>query len=157
MPGFGAFGTVGRHCFDTKASAYTRIAALTAVRAQYPVLRYGRQYERQISNFNAPFAYPAGGELITWSRILDDEEALCVVNGHGIAPRGGRVIVDGSLNSASGAFFQVVANSAQAAEINYAGTHPVGEHVPVQFQGPTAFVQINNVQPSEVLVLINRP
>jgi len=157
MPGFGAFGTVGRHCFDTNASAYTRIAALTAVRAQYPVLRYGRQYERQISNFNAPFAYPAGGELITWSRILDDEEALCVVNGHGTAPRGGRVIIDVSLNANSGAFFQVVANSAQAATNNYAGTHPVGERVPVQFQGTTAFVQINNVLPSEVLVLINRP
>ena len=29
-----------------------------------------------------------GGELIAWSRILDDEEALCIVNGHGAEYRG---------------------------------------------------------------------
>jgi hypothetical protein len=26
---------------------------------------------------------PSQGELIAWSRILDDEETLCIVNGHG--------------------------------------------------------------------------
>src|SRR5207249_3946643 len=77
LPGFGPFGTAGRHCFDPAAPAYARIAALAAVRAKYQVLRYGRQYQRQISNFGAAFSYPPGGELICWSRILDDEEALC--------------------------------------------------------------------------------
>ena len=157
FPGFGPFGTVGHHCFDPSSPAFVRIAALLAVRKAFPVLRYGRQYQRQISNFGAPFAFPPGGELIAWSRILDDEEALCVVNGHGTQSRGGQVVVDASLNSGPGASFVVLANSAQAATPGFSGTHPVGQNVPVQFRAGTAFVPIANLAPSEVLVLINRP
>ena len=47
LPGFGPFGTVGRHCFDSKSPAYTRIAALLDVRKRFPVLRTGRQYQRE--------------------------------------------------------------------------------------------------------------
>jgi hypothetical protein len=42
---------------------------------------------------------------------LDDEEALCIVNGHGNEVRGGDVVVDINLNSSS------------AAEIRFAGAH----------------------------------
>jgi hypothetical protein len=157
FPGFGAFGTSGHHCFDPNHPAFVRIAALLAVRKRFPVLRYGRQYQRQISNFGAPFAFPAGGELIAWSRILDDEEALCIVNGHGTQARGGQVVVDTLLNSGPGASFVVLANSAQAASSTFSGTHPVGEKLPVQFRSRTAFVQVNSLPPSEVLVLTNRP
>lgn len=51
LPGFGPFGTAGRHCFDQRNPAYLRTAALTAARKEYPVLRYGRQYARPISFF----------------------------------------------------------------------------------------------------------
>ncbi|MGH9282440.1 MAG: alpha-amylase family glycosyl hydrolase, partial [Acidimicrobiales bacterium] len=81
LPGFGPFGTAGRHCFDPAHGTYVRIAAMAAVRRAHPVLRHGRQYLRPISLFGGPFAPAAPGELIAWSRILDDEEALCVVNG----------------------------------------------------------------------------
>src|ERR1019366_9085167 len=94
LPGFGPFGTSGQHCFDSGSAAYVRTAALISARQAYPVLRYGRQYQRPISNFLAPFAFPPGGELIAWSRILDDEEALCIVNGNGSAARGADVLVD---------------------------------------------------------------
>ena len=157
LPGFGPFGTAGRHCFDPLSPAYVRIAALIALRKTFPVLRYGRQYPRQISNFGAPFAVPPGGELIGWSRVLDDEEALCVVNGHGTETRGGQVVVDASLNRGASAFFQVVANTAQAAAPGSPGPHPVGQRLPVQFRDGTAFVQLDPIAPSEVLVLTNRP
>jgi glycosidase len=157
LPGFGPFGTMGHHCFDPAAPAYVRIAALIAARKTFPLLRYGRQYPREISNFGAPFALPPGGELIAWSRVLDDEEALCVVNGHGQDARGGQVVVDAGLNRRAGAFFEVVANSAQAATSNDGGPHPVGQRLSVQFRGPTAFVWIEPLAPSEVLVLVNRP
>jgi glycosidase len=155
LPGFGPFGTAGHHCFDPAAPAYARIAALIAVRQAFPLLRYGRQYLRQISNFGAPFTFPPGGELIAWSRLLDDEEALCVVNGHGTAARGGQVVVDAWLNRGTGALFEVVANTAQTAGLG--GPHPVGQRLAVGFRGPTAFVQIEPTAPSEVLVLVNRP
>ena len=156
FPGFGPFGTAGHHCFDSASPAYVRIAALIAVRKAFPVLRYGRQYLRQISNFGARFALPPGGELIAWSRLLDDEEAVCVVNGHGAAARGGQVVVDARLNRGAHAFFEVVANTAQAAAPGAAGPHPVGQRLPVQFRDGTAFVQLDAFAPSEVLVLVNR-
>ncbi len=167
LPGFGPFGTTGAHCFDPGAAAYVRIAALAAVRRAYPVLRYGRQYQRPISNFGAPFALPGAGEIIAWSRILDDEEALCIVNGHGTAARGADVVVDASLNASgasgnpwSGAapYFEVVANSTQAAVgAGYAGTHPVGQRISVQIRNGAAYIEVRNVAPSETLVLVNRP
>ncbi len=167
LPGFGPFGTSGAHCFDSGAPTYVRIAALTGVRRLYPVLRLGRQYQRPISNFGAPFELPAGGEIIAWSRVLDDEEALCIVNGHGNDSRGADVLVDASLN-APGApgnawgggppCFEVVANSAQAAAgAGYAGTHPLGQRIPIETRNGTAYLPIRNVAASEVLVLVNRP
>jgi len=167
MPGFGPFGTTGAHAFNPASAAYTRIAALAKVRAAYPALRSGRQYQRAISNFGAPFAMPAAGEIIAWSRILDDEEELCIVNGNGAQPRGGDVVVDANLNAPTAAgspwggaapYFVVIANSAQtAAGAAYAGTHPVGEHVPVLSRNGSAYVEIRGVAASEVVVLSNRP
>jgi glycosidase len=157
LPGFGPFGTAGRQCFDSSAPAYRRIAALCAVRQRFPVLRSGRQYQRPISNFGAPFALPSSGELIAWSRILDDEEALCIVNGHGNARRGGDVLVDARLNAGANPAFEVVANSEQAASTGaFAPQHPVGAKLPVLFRDGIAFVQVRDLGPSEVLVLANR-
>jgi glycosidase len=167
LPGFGPFGTVGAHCFNPTSAAYLRIAALTEVRRRYPVLRYGRQYQRPVSNFGGPFVLPPAGELIAWSRILDDEEVLCIVNGNGLEARGGDVLVDASLNNPQAAgspwggeppFFEVVASSAQAgAGAAYTGAHPIGEHLPVRLRDATAYVAVRNLAPSEVLVLSNRP
>jgi hypothetical protein len=167
LPGFGAFGTTGAHCFNPAAPAYVRIAGLIETRNTYPVLRYGRQYQRQTSNFGAPFSFPGAGELIAWSRILDDEEVLCIVNGNGGAFRGADVLVDANLNlpSAAGSpwggaapFLTVVANSAQlAAGPAYAGSHPVGQQVPEQSRAGSLYVAIRDVAPSEVLALSNRP
>ncbi len=167
MTGFGPFGSAGVHCFNENSAAFIRIAALIQVRTKYPALRYGRQYQRELSNFAAPFGLPPGGELIAWSRILDDEEILCVINGHGTDPRGGDVLVDSALNAASAAgdpwsgeapYFLVIANTAQTAlGTSYSGTHPVGSKLPVQTRNGTAFVSIRDLDPSEVLALTNRP
>jgi hypothetical protein len=171
MVGFGPFGTSGAHAFDAGAPAFVRIAALARVRQEYPVLRYGRLYPRQISPLGGPFVESGAGELIAWSRILDEEEALCIVNGHGGAVRGADVIVDAGLNAAdasgqpwgqAGPSFQVLANSFQAAHesvhpgVSYDGPHPVGERVPVRVRGVARYVEIRGVPPSEVLVLGNR-
>src|SRR5690606_15668708 len=55
LPGFGAFGTAGAHCFDADHPTYRRIAALATLRKRYPVLRKGRQYLRPIALFGEPF------------------------------------------------------------------------------------------------------
>ncbi|OYY94821.1 MAG: alpha-amylase [Hydrogenophilales bacterium 28-61-23] len=161
LPGFGPFGSAGQHCFDEHSAAYLRIAALLALRKQIPALRHGRQYPRPISFLGLPFALYGPGEIIAWSRILDDEELVCIVNGHGAAARGADVLVDAILNP-PGASMQVVLNSAQAGKpagspAKYSGPHPVASSLPVRrtAQG-IAYVEIRDLPPSEVLVLANR-
>jgi len=158
LPGFGAFGTSGRHCFDADHPAYVRASALGALRHAHPVLRHGRQYLRSISFLGRPFAVYGPGEIVAWSRILDDEEVLCVLNPHGLEPRGARIIVDAALNP-PGTRMTVVLNSAEAAvPQHYTGTHPVGSGVPVEMDAQgAAFVELRDVGPSEVVVLTNHP
>ena len=76
------------------------------------------------------------------------------------------MLVDAGLNSAGAPgqpfgqgqpFIQVVANSAQSAAVGaYSGSHPVGQQLPVKVRGGSAFVEIRDLPPSEVLVLVNR-
>ena len=112
LPGFGPFGTAGAHCIDSNHPLYLRTAAITAARADFPVLRSGRQYLRPVSVFGEPFGSARAGELIGWSRILSDEEALCVVNPNGLAARGADVLVDAQLNPPN-TTMTVVMNSGQ--------------------------------------------
>ena len=159
LPGFGPFGTAGHHCFDLTSAAFVRIAALTALRRTYPVLRHGRQYLRQVSLLGGSFQFPPQGELVAWSRILDDEEAVCILNGHGDQARGADVVIDAVLNGAPGGTLVVIANTAQAASgAAYTGPHPVGDVLPVQHAADgTAFVSVHDLPPSEILVLSNHP
>jgi hypothetical protein len=107
------------------------------------------------------FAPSKAGEIIAWSRILDDEEVLCVVNGNGGQAKDADILVEGSINAGPGTVFEVVANAAQAAAqatgVPFTGTHPVGEQLPVKTRGGIRFVEIRRVAPAEVLVLTNRP
>lgn len=156
LPGFGSFGTAGHHCFDPQNQVYVRIAAIAALRRDYPVLRYGRQYARPISLSGKSFSLPGPGEIVAWSRTLDDEEMVCILNANGLASLGADVLVDANLNTPSSAL-TVVLNTAQVANpVGYTGTHPVGSHLPVQSAASgTAYVKIRDVQSSEVLVLTN--
>ena len=154
-PGFGPFGTAGRHCFDPAFPVYRRIAALAAIRAEVPALRYGRQYLRETSVFGQPFAIRGAGEILAWSRVLDDQEAVCVINTHGAQARGANIIVDASL-SPPGSTVKVLANSAAAVATSLA--QPVGSQLPVRRSSTgAACVEIRDVPPSEVLVLVNHP
>lgn len=158
LPGFGPFGTAGRHCFDPQHPVFIRIAALNRLRAAYPVLRQGRQYLRPIAFLGRPFGVYGPGELVAWSRILDDEEALCVLNPHGLESRGADVLVDANLNP-PGSAMTVVLNTAQAASPQgYQGSHPIGSRLPVQRAADgTAYVELRSIPPSETLVLSTHP
>jgi glycosidase len=154
LPGFGPFGTAGQHCFDEAHPAFRRIAALLALRETLPALRQGRQYLRPVSYLGLPFAVYGPGEITAWSRILDDEEVVCILNPHGTASRGADVLVDASLN---GERMHVLLNTAQAADpAGYAGTHPVGSVLTVQRAGDgTAFIALRDIAPSELVVVSN--
>ena len=159
LPGFGPFGTSGHHCFDENHPVYRRIAAAVEVRGKYPALRCGRQYLRGISYLNRPFDFYGPGEIVAWSRILDDEEILCVLNSNGEQTRGADIIVDSKLNSEDGSVMKIVLNTAQSANPQrFVGSHPVGSEVPVEITPEgRAYVRIRGIGPAEVLVLANHP
>lgn len=78
---WGAFGTSGMHFFDTRHPLYRAIAAIARARAREPALRYGRLYFREVSEDGRSFGYPAlGWGMLAYSRILDDDEVLVVLN-----------------------------------------------------------------------------
>mgnify|MGYP005847337901 CR=1 FL=1 len=156
LPGFGPFGTAGQHCFDPRHPAYRRIAAMAALRRDFPVLRYGRQYLRPISFLGRPFGLYGPGEIVAWSRVLDDEEMVCILNTHGADHRGTDVLVDANL---SGGSMTIVLNSAQAANSpNYNGPHPVGSILPVRRTSEgIAYVEIRDIGSSELIILTNHP
>ena len=130
---------------------------MCATRARHPVLRVGRQYQRQIRVFG-DFALPAPGELVAWSRILDTDEAVVIVNPTGEGARGGLVVVAGEL-SRVGDEFLVVVNTAEvgAAAGTFTGPHAAGSRVTVRgrrFAGEPTFIAIDPLPPAEDLVLI---
>jgi glycosidase len=159
LPGFGPFGTAGHHCFDESNLVYRRVVAATELRSRYPALRCGRQYLRCISFLNKPFDVYSPGEILAWSRILDDEELLCVINTNGTKKRGADIIVDASLNSNDSCDMTVVLNTAQIADgYGFSGSHPVGSTVHVNRTADgRAFVKIRDAQPADVIVLANHP
>jgi glycosidase len=156
LPGFGPFGTAGQHCFDPRHPVYVRIGAMAALRQAYPVLRYGRQYLRPISFLGRPFGLYGPGEIVAWSRILDDEEMVCILNAHGADRRGADVLVDANL---SGDSMKVVLNTAQAANPpDHSGPHPVGSTLPVRRTSDgIAYVEIRDIGSSELIILTNHP
>ncbi|PSB45493.1 alpha-amylase [Cyanosarcina cf. burmensis CCALA 770] len=155
LPSFGAFGTAGKHCFDRSSPAYVRIAHLNRIRAENLILRVGRQYPRQIRLPNTGFEFPPAGELVAWSRLLDNQEAICVVNPNGAATRGGDVVVSGELWSA-GTEFTVIVNTAHIA--SGSSSHPLGSTVTVKRANADepAFIEIRDVPPAQVLVLVKK-
>lgn len=157
LPGFGAFGSAGQHCFDTTSASYRRIVALLELRKQNPCLRHGRQYPRPIAYLGYPFAVHGPGELIVWSRILDDEEVMCIVNGRGTEARGGDVLVDATLKL-PGDEMQVLLNTAESGNPRgYDCEYSAGTIVLVcRTEQGISYIEILALPEFEVLLLSNK-
>ena len=93
--------------FDQTNKFYVAIRVIAQVRATQPALRYGRQYFRPISgdgiNFSVSSIAPG---IVAFSRILNDEEVVVVVNVANLPINNLFVIVDFVLHPI-GAQFQV--------------------------------------------------
>ena len=157
LPGFGPFGTAGQHCFDTSSPAYKRIQCLTQARAAFPALRLGRQYLRPVAFLGRPFTVYPGGEIIAWSRILHDEEVIVVLNPHGTETRGADVLIDAPLNP-EGDTMTVVASTEETGHTHYPGPNKTGSTRIVRNDGKGIhYIEIREVGPSEMIILVNRP
>jgi len=155
LPGFGAFGTSGRHCFDEAHPVFQEIASLIRIRQRHEALQSGRQYLRQTRTAGEPFAMTGRGELIAWSRILGADEFLCIINSDWLTPHSADLVIDRDLN-AKGSQMTVMLNSAQASGVNLEGSYLAGSHVQVKHDNSgTAYVEIRDLQPLGVIVLSN--
>lgn len=81
--------------FDPRHPFYRLIQRLSAIRRTRPAQRYGRLYFRPTScngwEFGCSTAAPGP---VAFSRIVADDEVVCVVNTSPLAPWAGEVIVD---------------------------------------------------------------
>ncbi len=104
-----------RNAFDRTHPFYTALQKIATVHAQQPALRYGRQYFRPISGNGVEFAQSTfKGGVLAFSRILDAQEVLIVVNPAEKVAFQGEVIVDAVLNSAPGTFRVLYSNKSAA-------------------------------------------
>lgn len=157
LPGFGPFGTSGYHCFDEKNPVFRGYSAIARLRQSMPALRYGRQYLRPIALNDASFTVRGPGEITAWSRILNDEEVLCVVNTHGSEHRGASVLVDARLAGPRQKYTVLFCASHVLDPEHYTGPWIPGAAVAVnQPENGLPSLPIFDLPPSEVLVLVNQ-
>lgn len=154
LPGFGAFGTAGAHVFDPGHSAFVRIKALIATRKALLPLRRGRQYRRATSIGGDDFRFHGAGELLAWSRILNDVEVLIAVNTNAVAGRGSRIELDPRLRPA-GSTLRVVCDTSRVGD-PAADAKGGGKVLTVQSMGLSGrvFVDVGVLAPAEVMVMV---
>ena len=112
---------------------------------------------RPISFLGKPFDIYSGGEIIAWSRILDDEEFVIILNPHGTQARGANILVDAVLNSRGGASMSIVASTEEIGILNYSGINKKGNLKPVKRDRTGIhYIEIREVGPSEIVVLSNK-
>ncbi|MBO0722827.1 MAG: alpha-amylase, partial [Blastocatellia bacterium] len=83
------------NAFDQHHPFYRTIRQLSDLRANLTVLRYGRQYFREVSGDGVSFGisyYPKG--IMAYSRVLADLEAVVVANTNLESGWSGKVVVD---------------------------------------------------------------
>jgi glycosidase len=152
LPGFGAFGTAGAHVFDKNHAAFVRIKALIATRKMLRPLRRGRQYRRNTSIVGDDFGFHGPGQLLAWSRILNDVEVLIAVNTNGSAARGSRIELDPRLRP-TGSPLRVVCDTSR---IGAPGADALGggQVLTAQSMGQgRVVVDVGVLGPAEVMIL----
>lgn len=146
--GFGPHGTAGWHVFNEKHPNFIRMSQMTETRKKYKALRHGRQYERQISFCDKPFDYYGPGEIITWSRLFDEQEMLVVVNPHGVERRGAHIVIDATLSKSG---MQIVLNTDPSAPQEL----KTGAFLKPQTRDGRLVLENISLGPSEIMVLAN--
>jgi glycosidase len=87
------------NAFDTNATFFKAIKAISAVRAAEAALRFGRLYFREVSGNGTDFGHSSGsGGVVAFSRILSDREVTVIANTHTTQRFKGHVLQDFTLN-----------------------------------------------------------
>jgi glycosidase len=144
--------------FPESSFFYRQIASLGKVRASLPALRYGRFYFRPISGDGQHFGistFPQG--LLTFSRILMDQEVVVAANCSTTDARSFDVIVDGTLNQTGDVYRVRYSNKSPftnpgAVQNKAAGSVTVQETNGGTGTGPLRTIRVS-LEPLEVQIL----
>jgi glycosidase len=78
---WGAFGATEGHFFNEQNKAYQAIAKIAQIRHSEPVLRYGRQFFRQVSGDGMTFGDSKDpGGVFAYARVLDTTSIVTIIN-----------------------------------------------------------------------------
>jgi len=99
--------------FDPNHPFYKAIQQITKVRNEQPALRYGRFYFRPISGDGFHFGISTFSQgVLSFSRILNDQEVVVIANTNTQSGFTGSVIVDSNLNPIRSQFKTLWSNQA---------------------------------------------
>jgi glycosidase len=144
--------------FDANNPFFLQIQRIAAVRAAQPALRYGRQYFRPISGNGVDFGISTlAPGIISFSRILNDEEILVLANTSGSGNFQGFALVDFALNPDGSQLTGLYSNKLGAANPGPCVTRAAGTVTIHQLDGSTSPGPVRAVpvslQPMEVKIL----
>jgi alpha-amylase len=129
--------------FNKDNRIYKEIARLASIRKNSPVLKFGRMYMRESSHDGKTFTLPLYPDcMLSFSRILYDEEMLIVYNISLQNDDEEYILVDRRLNPEGSAF-----------RFTYGGTGKV--HVLKNEDGNHHFVKLK-LKPAQFVILTNR-
>ncbi|HEX3047468.1 MAG TPA: alpha-amylase family glycosyl hydrolase [Bacillota bacterium] len=103
--------------FDVNHPFYKQIQEIASLRASEPALRYGRQYHREIAGKDGDIfgISPYKNGVLAYSRILNDEEIVIVLNTNTEINQELHIVVDYTLNNKDLTYKILYSNKGQQA------------------------------------------
>ena len=144
--------------FSQNSIFFQAIRDLALVRDTQPALRYGRCYFRPISGDGVHFGISTGAPgIVSFSRILSDQEVLIVANTNTQARWAGAVTVDEGINPLGKQFLVLYSNHVQFEKPGPVLERPAGsveitEADGMVTNGPLHVISIN-LRPMEIQIL----
>lgn len=147
------------NAFDTNAVFYQALKTLSVLRDNTPALRYGRQYFRPVSGDQTIFGISSFAPgVVAFSRILNDEEVIVVLNTDTQKTVSLAVLVDTNLHSIGTAFHVLYSNKTTPVQPEMVQQSP-STTVVYNSDGTLSHGSVNYIiitlQPMEVQILGN--
>lgn len=99
------------NAFDTQNEIFNDMQTILKLHANEPAIRYGRQYFRPVSGDGCNYGISTlPGGILSFSRILNDEEVLIIINTNTQNAWSGYVVVDDVLNPESSVLQMLYSN-----------------------------------------------
>jgi glycosidase len=144
--------------FNVNSALYRDLKQIAALRRARAPLRYGRQYFRPVSGDGVSYSVsPFPGGIVSFSRILNDEEIVVVANTGSTQTLGIDVIVDQNLSAPGDRYVVLYSNNPAAVAPQPVAIRPGGSVSVAEVDGSVGTGPLNAIHvtlgPMEVQIL----